>query len=123
MQVFVFVVLTAVTYGIIEGPGLPCFLIAAVALAALLVYEPRRPEPLIDLRFFRSVPFSGATLIGAAVSGSTAAGYAQAGHAGWWIIVGLGAAVLALGLVTTAPAFAATKEKAVVNAWPRRGNM
>ena len=26
-------------------------------------YEPRRREPLIDLRFFRSVPFSGATVI------------------------------------------------------------
>ena len=33
------------------------------ALAGLLRYEPRRAEPLIDLRFFRSAPFSGATLI------------------------------------------------------------
>jgi EmrB/QacA subfamily drug resistance transporter len=62
-QVLVFIVLATVTYGIIEGPILECFLIAAVALAALLAYEPRRPEPLIELRFFRSVPFSGATLI------------------------------------------------------------
>jgi len=29
-------------------------------LAGLLAYEPRRAEPLIDLRFFRSVPFSAA---------------------------------------------------------------
>jgi MFS family permease len=28
-----------------------------------LRYEPRRAEPLVELRFFRSVPFSGATLI------------------------------------------------------------
>jgi hypothetical protein len=58
----------------------------------------------------------GVAVIGAAVSGSSAAGFAGASHAGWWIIVGLGAAVLTLGLVTTAPTFAATKEKAVVNA-------
>ena len=35
----------------------------AVALIALLAYEPRRHEPLIDVRFFRSAPFSSATLI------------------------------------------------------------
>jgi MFS family permease len=28
------------------------------SLATLLAYEPRRAEPLIDLRFFRSIPFS-----------------------------------------------------------------
>jgi len=28
-----------------------------------LFYEPRRKEPLLDLRFFRSVPFSSATLL------------------------------------------------------------
>ena len=32
------------------------------ALAVLLAYEPRRAEPMIDLRFFRSVPFAGANL-------------------------------------------------------------
>lgn len=36
---------------------------ALAGLAALIAYEPRRAEPLIDLRFFRSAPFSGATLI------------------------------------------------------------
>ncbi len=34
-----------------------------MALGTLLVYEPRRHEPLLDLRFFRSAPFSGATVI------------------------------------------------------------
>ena len=28
-----------------------------------MLYEPRRKDPLIELRFFRSAPFSGATLI------------------------------------------------------------
>jgi EmrB/QacA subfamily drug resistance transporter len=70
-QVLVIVTLATLVYGIIEGPrhgwGSPeiiaCFCLAAVGLAGLLVWEPRRAEPLLDLRFFRSAPFSGATLI------------------------------------------------------------
>ena len=34
-----------------------------MALLGLIGYEPRRDEPLLDLRFFRSAPFSGATVI------------------------------------------------------------
>ncbi|MEU0276901.1 MFS transporter [Streptomyces sp. NPDC088147] len=70
-QLLVIGVLGALTYAIIEAPqaGLTSPLIlsfAAVAVlsfAGLLLYEPRRAEPLIDLRFFRSAPFSGATVI------------------------------------------------------------
>jgi EmrB/QacA subfamily drug resistance transporter len=70
-QVLVIVLLASLTYGIIEGPGagwssariLGCFALAAAALAGLVGYEPRRSEPLLDLRFFRSAPFSGATVI------------------------------------------------------------
>jgi EmrB/QacA subfamily drug resistance transporter len=70
-QVLVMLVLGGSIFGIIEGPGrgwgspliVGCFAVAAVALAALLVYEPRREDPLLELRFFRSVPFSGATVI------------------------------------------------------------
>jgi EmrB/QacA subfamily drug resistance transporter len=69
-QVLVMLTLVALTYGIIEGPSrgwasaliLSCFAVAAVSLAALLAWEPRRPEPLLDVRFFRSLPFSGAAL-------------------------------------------------------------
>ncbi|MDA8366809.1 MAG: MFS transporter [Actinomycetota bacterium] len=69
-QFLVIVVLASVTFAIIEGPGrgwsspeiVALFVTAAVALVALLLYEPRREEPLIELRFFRSVPFTGATL-------------------------------------------------------------
>jgi EmrB/QacA subfamily drug resistance transporter len=68
-QLLVVVALASLTYGIIEGPGsgwtsariLACFGVAAAALAGLVGYEPRQEEPLVDLRFFRSVPFSGAT--------------------------------------------------------------
>ncbi|MER6703804.1 MFS transporter [Streptomyces fumanus] len=68
-QVLVIALFGSLTYAIIEapdaGPGsvLPYAAIAVVALAGLLAYEPRRAEPLIDLRFFRSAPFSGATVI------------------------------------------------------------
>jgi len=70
-QVLVIVTLAALIYGIIEGPGqgwaspviISCFAVTVVALAALIVVESRRAEPLIDIRFFRSAPFSGATLI------------------------------------------------------------
>ncbi len=70
-QLLVITVLAAVTYAIIEGPGsgwssariLGFFGLAAAALIGLIGYEPRRAEPLIDLRFFRSAPFSGATAI------------------------------------------------------------
>jgi EmrB/QacA subfamily drug resistance transporter len=70
-QLLVIAALASLTYAIIEGPSsgwtsakiLGCFGLAAVALIGLAAYEPRRDEPLLDLRFFRSVPFSGATLI------------------------------------------------------------
>jgi EmrB/QacA subfamily drug resistance transporter len=70
-QVLVFIALTALICAVIEGPRLGwhslsivgLFGVTAVAIMALLRYESRRREPLIDLRFFRSVPFSNATLI------------------------------------------------------------
>jgi EmrB/QacA subfamily drug resistance transporter len=61
-QLLVIVLLGSLTYAIIESDSRVAAL-AALALLGLLVYEPRRPEPLIDLRFFRSAPFSGATVI------------------------------------------------------------
>jgi MFS family permease len=76
----------------------PFAVVALLALLALLWYEPRRDEPLIDLRFFHSAPFSGATVI--AVSAFAALGgflflstlYLQnvrglnALHAGLWML-------------------------------------
>ena len=79
-QGLIIITLASLIYGIIEGPGagwtspkiIACFALAAAGLAGLIGYEPRRAEPLIDLRFFRSAPFSGATLI--AVSSFAALG-------------------------------------------------
>jgi EmrB/QacA subfamily drug resistance transporter len=63
-QALVTVLLASLTYGIIEAPGaLP---VAAAALVAFLLYEPRREEPLVDLRFFRSVPFASSIAISVA---------------------------------------------------------
>jgi EmrB/QacA subfamily drug resistance transporter len=70
-QVLIIGMLTALTYAIIEGQDagwtsptiLACFAIAALALIGLLAYEPRLREPLLELRFFASVPFSGASAI------------------------------------------------------------
>ena len=70
-QTLIVVLLASLTYAIIEGPNagwasgriLGCFALAVAALIALVSYEPRREEPLLDLRFFRSAPFSGATVI------------------------------------------------------------
>jgi EmrB/QacA subfamily drug resistance transporter len=77
-QLFVLVMLVSLTYGIIEGPNagwsapeiIGCFGLAALALSGLLWWEPRRAEPLLDLRFFRNPSFTGATLI--AVTGFSA---------------------------------------------------
>ncbi|MFE7134155.1 MFS transporter [Streptomyces sp. NPDC057638] len=61
-QALVMVFLGCLTYAIIESDPVAA-VVAALALAGVLVYEPRRREPLIELRFFRSAPFSGATVI------------------------------------------------------------
>jgi EmrB/QacA subfamily drug resistance transporter len=79
-QVIVIVLLASLTYAIIEGPAagwsspriLGFFGLAAAALIVFLAYEPRRRDPLIDPRFFRSAPFSGATVT--AVSSTAALG-------------------------------------------------
>ena len=70
-QVLIIVMLASLTYAIIEGPRLGwgsaailgLFAVSAIAAAGLAIYEPRREEPLLDLRFFRSAPFSGAVVI------------------------------------------------------------
>ncbi len=70
-QVLVLAFLTLLTYGVIDSPragwSAPSTLAMLAAAAALfvffLVHESRRREPLLDLRFFRSVPFSTATFL------------------------------------------------------------
>jgi EmrB/QacA subfamily drug resistance transporter len=77
-QVLVLVLMASLTYGIIEGPAtgwdsaeiIGCFALSVAALAGLIGYELRRVEPLLDPRFFRSVPFSGATVVAVCAFGA-----------------------------------------------------
>jgi EmrB/QacA subfamily drug resistance transporter len=80
-QGLVFVGLTSLTYAVIEGPragwgsvmirGL--FALVGMSAVAFVMYEPRRKDALVNLRFFRSVPFSSATILGLCAFSSFAA--------------------------------------------------
>jgi len=73
-QALVIVLLATVTFGIIEAPSrgwsspgiVAVFSASAAALVGLLLYEPRRADPLLDLRFFRSIPFASSIAISVA---------------------------------------------------------
>jgi EmrB/QacA subfamily drug resistance transporter len=77
-QVLVAATLTGLTAGIIEGPRLgwsapatvALFVVGVTGAVALVGYERRRIEPLLEMRFFRSAPFSGAILIGTSAFGA-----------------------------------------------------
>lgn len=70
-QVLMIVLLAGVVFTIIETPtkgwSSPTILatatVAVMSLVAFLYAESRQTEPLVELNFFRSVPFSGATII------------------------------------------------------------
>jgi EmrB/QacA subfamily drug resistance transporter len=70
-QILVVAALASLTYAIIEGPTsgwlsaqtLGLFGFSIAAFAGLIAYELRRREPLIEVRFFGSAPFSGASAI------------------------------------------------------------
>ncbi len=69
-QLFMIVLFATLTFGIIEAPRrgwsspaiVVSFCLAATALVGLILYEPRREDPLVDVRFFRSIPFTSATI-------------------------------------------------------------
>ena len=68
-QVLVIVALATLTYAIIEAPSagwlsaqtVALFAVSLASFIGLVLYELRRREPLLEMRFFRSAPFSGAT--------------------------------------------------------------
>jgi len=70
-QVLVIAGLATLTYAIIEGPRtgwasieiIALFVFSLSCFVALVRYELHRFEPLIEMRFFRSAPFSGASAI------------------------------------------------------------
>ena len=79
-QFLIIVMLGSLTYAIIEGPAfgwrapviMALFAVSATALAVFVAYEARRAEPVLDPRFFRSVPFAGSVLT--AISATAAVG-------------------------------------------------
>ncbi len=70
-QVLVIAALASLTYAIIEGPHsgwtspeiIGLFIGSLACFVTLVVYELHRDEPLLEMRFFRSAPFSGASAI------------------------------------------------------------
>jgi len=70
-QVLIVVTLASLVSALIDGrrlgwtspPILAGLVLAALSVAGFVVYERRREEPLVDLRFFRSIPFSSATIL------------------------------------------------------------
>ncbi|WP_146244036.1 MFS transporter [Curtobacterium sp. MCBD17_013] len=80
-QALVVVLLAALVGGLIEGPRLgwgsvaaiSLFAAAALALVLIVVVERRRREPLVDVRFFRSIPFSTAVLTAVGAFGANGA--------------------------------------------------
>jgi EmrB/QacA subfamily drug resistance transporter len=70
-QALIITTLGLLVYGIIDAPShgwhslhiLSCFIGAILSFVSLVLYETRHKEPLLDMRFFRSAPFSGATAI------------------------------------------------------------
>jgi EmrB/QacA subfamily drug resistance transporter len=70
-QILIVGVLAALLYGIIDAPTagwsspvvIACFVISLGSLVGLIRYELARREPLLELRFFQSAPFSGASIV------------------------------------------------------------
>lgn len=77
-QLLVIALLASLTYAIINGPRngwesvetMGLFGFALACLVIFVVYEPRRDDPLIELSFFRSAPFTGATVIAVCAFGA-----------------------------------------------------
>jgi EmrB/QacA subfamily drug resistance transporter len=70
-QILMIVFLTSLTYGLIEGPShhwtsspIPqVFALAGIALVGFLLWEPRQESPLINPKFFQSIPFASAVVM------------------------------------------------------------
>ncbi len=70
-QLLVIAALATLTYAIIEGPrsgwtsaqSIALFVVSAVCFTTLVAWELRREQPLLEMRFFRSAPFAGASAI------------------------------------------------------------
>jgi EmrB/QacA subfamily drug resistance transporter len=70
-QALIIITLATLTFAVIEGPSdgwgsaliIAMFAVGVAAAVSLVLVEQRREQPLLEVRFFRSVPFSGASVI------------------------------------------------------------
>ncbi|MFI7243366.1 MFS transporter [Streptomyces qinglanensis] len=68
-QGLVILALVSLSFGVIEGSESAsfvrpaCFVVAILAVVALIGYELQHREPLLELRYFRSAPFGGAAIV------------------------------------------------------------
>ena len=116
-QLLVMTALATATSAVIEGTRrgwnspviIGAFVTAGAAAIALVLYESRRHEPLLDPRFFRSVPFASATVLAvcafAAFSGFLFLGslYLQEARGLSAVRAGLFTLPVALMMVTVSP--------------------
>jgi EmrB/QacA subfamily drug resistance transporter len=116
-QLLVIIGLASLVYAIIEAPSagwlsaqtLSLGAVSVLALAALVRYERRIAEPLIEMRFFGSAPFSGASAIAIAVFSAQGGFlflntlYLQESRGLSPLIAGLCTLPMALGLLIMAP--------------------
>ena len=67
-QVLVIAALATLTYAIIAGSGVILPALSVACAVALVLYELRRRDPLLEMRFFRSAPLAGASAIAVCLS-------------------------------------------------------
>jgi EmrB/QacA subfamily drug resistance transporter len=78
-QILVIAALASLTYALIEGgqqgygaaPIVTLLAFSLACFAALVLYELRRREPLLEMRFFTSAPFAGASAIAVCLFAAT----------------------------------------------------
>jgi EmrB/QacA subfamily drug resistance transporter len=104
-QSLIIIMLGTLTFGVIEGPSrgwaspliVASFTVAVIAAVSLVLVELRREQPLLQVRFFRSLPFSGASVI-AVLSFGVLAGFLFINTL--YLQEGLGYSALRAGLMT-----------------------
>ena len=128
-QLLVVTFLGPATAAVIEGPRngwsspliIGLFALAAASAVGLVIAERRRSEPLVDIRFFRSPAFSGATLI-ALVALMTLGGFLLLNTLYLQDVRGyspLRAGVLTIPMAVAMAAFSTVSGRIVANRGPR----
>jgi DNA-binding MarR family transcriptional regulator len=92
------------------------FILGAVAAALLVAAELARREPLIDVRFFRSAPFAGASVIAAVLLARLTAHTPVSYLVLAYVIFGIGSGLVAAPITSTAVSGMPTEQAGVAGA-------